>query len=175
MKAVMVKTQQLSIHLTTAITLALAVFGANRTSMRNQPAIPMIMAGPSLKPGLCETPVSLLDLSATITSHFGTNLPEGGPGRSLKDIADLPGDSERVVFSEYHAVGAVSGAFMIRKGNWKYNYYVGFEPELFDLKNDPEEMVNLAGVKEHADKQEELHADLLAICGSRRNRRTRSC
>ena len=127
-------------------------------------AIPMIMAGPSLKPGLCETPVSLLDLSATITSHFGTNLPEGGPGRSLKDIADLPGDSERVVFSEYHAVGAVSGAFMIRKGNWKYNYYVGFEPELFDLKNDPEEMVNLAGVEEHADKQEELHADLLAIC-----------
>ena len=33
---------------------------------------------------------------------------------------------------------------MVRKGRWKYHYYVGFPPELFDLTADPEETTNLA-------------------------------
>ena len=127
-------------------------------------AIPMIVAGPNTSQALCETPVSLLDLSATIPEHFGAEVVEPGPGRSLFDIASEPNDPERVVFSEYHAVGAVSGAFMIRKGNWKYTYYVGFEPELFDLKNDPEEVINLAGDADHQNIVEEMHSELLNIC-----------
>ena len=34
---------------------------------------------------------------------------------------------------------------MIKKGRFKYIHYVGYEPELFDLANDPEEFTNLAG------------------------------
>lgn len=127
-------------------------------------AIPMILAGPNIKSGVCETPVSWLDVSATITDHFDTQLPADGPGIPLTKIATSPYDAERVIFSEYHAVGAVSGAFMIRKGDWKYIYYVGFEPELFNLKNDPEEMTNLGQSPEHATKRTELHDELLAIC-----------
>ncbi len=125
-------------------------------------AIPMIMAGPQIESGICDTPVSLLDVSATITSHFGLTL--NGPGRSLADWAGQPFDENRVVFSEYHAAGAVSGAFMIRKGNWKYIHYVGFEPELFDLKSDPQEEVNFAGDPRYTSKLNELDADLRAIC-----------
>lgn len=33
---------------------------------------------------------------------------------------------------------------MLRKGRWKYIEYIGFEPELFDLEEDPEEATNLA-------------------------------
>ena len=73
-------------------------------------------------------------------------------------------DHERVVFSEYHAAGAVSGAFMIRKGMWKYIYYAGFEPELFDLENDPEELHNCADDPAAHEKRAELHRELLAIC-----------
>ncbi|MGI9355872.1 MAG: sulfatase-like hydrolase/transferase [Rhizobiaceae bacterium] len=127
-------------------------------------AIPMIMAGPNIDIGICETPVSLLDVSATIADHFGTRLPENGPSETLAKIAEAPYDEQRVVFSEYHAAGAVSGAFMIRKGDWKYVHYVGFEPELFDLKNDPQELIDLATDPALADKLVELRAGLFAIC-----------
>jgi choline-sulfatase len=69
-----------------------------------------------------------------------------------------------VIFSEYHAVGAVSGAFMLRKGRWKYNHYVGFAPELFDLKDDPEELVNLADDPAFASTLVLLQSDLNQIC-----------
>ena len=40
--------------------------------------------------------------------------------------------------------GAATGAFMIRKGKFKYVYYVGMPPQLFDLESDPYERRNLA-------------------------------
>ena len=33
---------------------------------------------------------------------------------------------------------------MLRDGKYKYIHYVNFEPELYDLHSDPEELVNLA-------------------------------
>jgi choline-sulfatase len=33
---------------------------------------------------------------------------------------------------------------MLRKGRWKYHEYVGYEPELFDLDADPDEIANKA-------------------------------
>ena len=47
------------------------------------------------------------------------------------------------MFSEYHAFGSPSAAFMLRNGRYKYNYYVGYPPELFDLDADPGEERNL--------------------------------
>ena len=126
--------------------------------------IPMIMAGPEVEHGTCDTPVSLLDLSKTIANHFGTDIQGAAGIRSLKDIAASPADLERVVFSEYHAAGAVSGGFMLRKGKWKYNHYVGFPPELFDLENDPEELTDLAGDAEYKEIVAQMHAALLEIC-----------
>ena len=39
---------------------------------------------------------------------------------------------------------------MIRKRNFKYIHYVGYDPELFDLEKDPDELNNLAGDDGHA-------------------------
>ena len=127
-------------------------------------AVPLIMAGPGIARGSCDTPVSLLDLSATIAGHFGTRI-DGAPGiRSLYDIAAESPDPERPVFSEYHAAGAVSGAFMLRRGRWKYHHYVGFPPELYDLETDPEETANLAADPAHADTLAHMEAELRRIC-----------
>lgn len=124
--------------------------------------IPMIIAGPDIAPGTCATPVSLIDLSQTIAHCFGGQL-EGAPGRSLLTILSEPEAPERPVFSEYHAAGAVTGAFMLRKGRWKYHYYLGFPPELFDLLEDPEELADLGGDPEHSGIVAMMHAELCKI------------
>ena len=122
-------------------------------------SVPLIMAGPDINQGTCATPVDLLDLAATIPAHFGLEFEsEGIP---LGEIAARSEDPERVILSQYHAVGSVSGAFMLRKGRWKLNHYVGFTPELFDLSQDREETNDLAADPAYA----KVLSDLMeALC-----------
>lgn len=134
------------------------------TLYQESAAIPMIMAGPGIPSRRCATPVSLLDLSVTIPAHFGVPFNAAEGLRSLPEIASAPDDPEREVFSEYHAVGAVSGAYMIRHGRWKYHYYVGFPPELFDLETDPEETRDLAGDPAFAAVVARMERRLRQIC-----------
>ncbi|CAG9171184.1 Choline-sulfatase [Cupriavidus laharis] len=130
-------------------------------------SVPMILAGPGVKPGVCETPVDLLDLFPTILQGAGIDAgPEMGqrPGRSLFELAEAPADPERPILSEYHAAGSNTAGFMLRKGRWKYHHYVRFEPELFDLETDPEETRNLAADPVHAGALVRMRAALYQIC-----------
>ncbi len=52
-------------------------------------------------------------------------------------------------------------AAMLKKGNWKYCYYVGDREELYNLKDDPWEMINLANNKLYRNQKEELKNHLL--------------
>ena len=129
--------------------------------------VPMIAAGPGIECRVVNTPVNLTDLYPTILEVVGVTDIDASiarPGRSLFSIAQETAQPNRAVFSEYHAFGAESGAFMLRKGRWKYHYYVGFAPELFDLEHDPEELVDLAADPSSRPVLEELHCELLAIC-----------
>ena len=127
-------------------------------------AVPLIVARPGQEASVCETPVSLLDISATIPDHFGLTFQNDGPGKSLYQIADQPTDKTRIVLSEYHAAGAVTGAFMLRRGQWKLIHYVEFEPELFDLAQDPEELTNLAQNPTHKAILADMAKALREIC-----------
>ena len=108
--------------------------------------VPLILSGPDVPVAkICRTPVSLVDGYPSIMDAVGEDFGDGKlPGRSWFSIAAEPYDSDRTVLSEYHAVGAATGAFMLRQGRYKYCYYVGMAPQLFDLENDPEELSDLA-------------------------------
>lgn len=129
--------------------------------------VPMLLRSPGLAPGVCETPVDLLDLFPTLLEGAGVDaapLMGDRPGRSLFAVAGAPADPQRVVFSEYHAAGSNTAAFMVRRGRWKYHHYVGHRPELFDLATDPEEVRDLAGDPAHAEVVREMEAQLHRIC-----------
>lgn len=129
-------------------------------------AIPMIMAGPGIPAGhTVETPVSLVDMYQTILECTG--LP------STRDEAHLPGKSlfsflaneepERPALSEYHAAGSITAMYMLRKGRWKYTHYVGYRPELFDLKDDPGEVTDLGESAAHAQVRATMERELRKI------------
>ena len=107
--------------------------------------VPMIAAGPDIPAGeVVDTPVTHVDCYPTILQAAGITPSDEEttlPGHSLVELAN--GDEpERTVLSEYHDGGAITGMFMIRDGNWKYVCYPGYDPQLFDLKADPDELVN---------------------------------
>ena len=129
-------------------------------------AIPLILAGPDVPAGkICGTAANFVDYYHTILDGVGlaTESTDDRPGASLWAIATSDDDPSRISFSEYHAVGAPSGAYMLRQGDWKYHYYVGFAPELFNLANDPEELRDLAGDPTHAGKLAEMGQTLRTI------------
>jgi choline-sulfatase len=126
-------------------------------------AVPLIMAGEDIPRGhVACTPASLVDLHPTFLKGLGEQASADEitlPGRSLFRLAreEQPG---RIVFSEYHAVGAMAGIYMIRKGRWKYVHYVGHCPQLFDLEADPHEGTDLGQSPAHMALRAELEADL---------------
>jgi choline-sulfatase len=109
--------------------------------------VPVLLAGPDVPEGfVCHEPVSLVDVFPTATECVGLPThPDDRdlPGSSLFDVARGVAP-QRTILSEYHAAGAATGAFMIRKGPFKYVYYAGMMPQLFDLGSDPQETRDLA-------------------------------
>lgn len=127
--------------------------------------VPMILAGEGVPAGkTVNTPVSLIDIAPTAAAATGAKL-SGEPlaGESLIDIAEAA-DTDRIVFAEYHASGSDTGQFMIRSGQWKYVFYVGTVPQLFDLEQDPDELVDLGTSPEYAKIRAQLDAELRRIC-----------
>jgi choline-sulfatase len=121
--------------------------------------VPMILAGPDVPEGfVSKEPVSLVDCFPTITAGAGLSAhPQDRdlPGANLVEVAHGTAP-RRTVMSEYHAAAAATGAFMIRKGPFKYVHYVGMPPQLFDLDEDPQERRDLG--------QDPAWAGLVAEC-----------
>lgn len=132
---------------------------------RESTAIPLLLSGPGVASGRCRSHCSLVDVFQTVLQAVGVPaVPEDAalPGRSLLELAELP-EQGRCGFSEYHAVGSPSAAFMLAHGDYKYHHYVGYAPELFDLRQDPEEAEDLAGSGAHRQVLDDLRERLYAM------------
>ncbi len=129
--------------------------------------VPLILNGPGIPAGhRVATPVSLVDAYPTIIDAVGetaTAEERKLPGTSLLRLLDGQ-DADRTVFSEYHAVGSMTGIFMVRFGRYKYVHYDGYRPQLFDLDADPMETRDLAVAGGHDTEIAEGERRLRAIC-----------
>ncbi len=130
-------------------------------------AVPMIISGDGVPSGMVvDTPVSLVDCYQTVMECVDEELTEQErslPGTSLYQIANGE-ESDRCVISEYHDGGVSSGLFALRKGHWKFNYYPGHPPQLFDLSIDPQEDNDLASNLKFEHILEECELALRNIC-----------
>ncbi len=135
--------------------------------------IPLVIA----KPGVTTRQdvydlTSCIDLLPTLLSLYGQSIPDWCEGQILPAFPDAPGGAARAVYAveskDSPKHGAIQvGSFMIRRGDYKLLHYLTrpgttIPDELYDLKNDPEEMENLIGshLEVAADLQAELEEQL---------------
>lgn len=123
--------------------------------------VPLMFRVPGRQAGVCDAPVSLVSLSATLTELAGVEQVPPNDGVSLAPLLDSPHSKSDFgpVFAEYGLTGPQKS--MIRRGQWKYTYWLHDLPELYDLKSDPEELHNLAADPQYAAIANKLRAQLL--------------
>lgn len=115
------------------------------------------------KPGrVVDTPVSSVDFFPTLLEMAGMKPPRPVDGVSLAPLLrGGPAPAREAIYWHYphysNQGGAPGGA--IRMGDWKLiEFYEDGRLELFNLKDDPGETVNLA--RKNAQKAREMHAKL---------------
>ncbi len=120
---------------------------------------PLIFAGPGIPHGRSEALVYLFDLFPTFCELTGAAPPEVVEGKSLVPV--IRGDKPRVretLFGAYRNCQR-----MIRDERWKlikYNAGGIRNMQLFDLKDDPDELQNLAGNPRFAEQTRRLEGQL---------------
>ncbi|MFC3878665.1 sulfatase-like hydrolase/transferase [Algoriphagus namhaensis] len=121
--------------------------------------VPMIIAGPGVPENeIQEAYTYLFDLFPTLAALADLPLPEGIDGVNLVKVMD--GNSEGIRGSMFNAYRHTVRS--IRKDDWKLIRYPERDfTQLFNLKDDPDELNNLADKPEMAPKIEELRALLL--------------
>jgi choline-sulfatase len=115
--------------------------------------VPLLVSAPGrIAPGRRAEAVSLLDVAPTLLELAASGPADEMDGFSLGSLLDGR-DSARPapVVGEYLAEGVTSPAVMIRRGPHKFISCEGDPDQLYDLSNDPLELVNLAKLPTHAE------------------------
>ena len=152
--------------------------------------IPMIVVDPSPRADATRGTVSdalveSIDLAPTFVEFFGGDaLPHRLEGRALQPLihGGAPPAWRRYAISEYdYSVSPTARAldvrpmdarmFMVADRQWKYVHADGFRPMLFDLENDPGELVDLGADPSLGGVRARL-LDALNLWGRRQSQRT---
>jgi arylsulfatase A-like enzyme len=129
--------------------------------------IPFIVYAPGIyTPHIDTHLVANIDLAPTIAELAGAPIPNSVNGESMVSLLENPAAEWRDEILLEHwpteeGVGSMIPEFYsIRTAEWKYTEYVTGEAELYDLVNDPYELVNLAGKSDYSDIEAELKVKL---------------
>lgn len=125
--------------------------------------VPLIMSWPGVLPEgfRCRNVVSQLDLTASLLDSLGAPALPNSPGRSLVPL--LRGQRAQwddMALAEF-ATDDGWVQRMIRRGDWKFVYYDGYEPQLYNLREDPDELHNRAGELSLRALREDLRRQVL--------------
>ena len=125
--------------------------------------VPLIFRVPGTRtPGArCAAHVSQVDVLPALAELCGVSLSGKLDGASLASLLREPAQrADRTVFAEF-ALRTPNAKYMVRRGPWKYSYYVSDMPELYNLAEDPGEMRNLALSAGHKGTLDQMHQTLL--------------
>jgi iduronate 2-sulfatase len=107
--------------------------------------VPLIMRVPTSKPGTSSSIVELVDLFPTACDATGLPIPQGVEGKSLLSVLENPKATVKEA-----AFSFVGKGTSMRTSNWAYMKYGDGSEELYEMKKDPKQFVNLAQSAEHA-------------------------
>ncbi len=121
--------------------------------------VPLIIAGPGIEPGSkTEAQVYLREIYPTTCEIAGISVPEKVSAAGFNDV--LKGEKKehhKTIFGYY----ADTQRMIRHNDGWKLIYYPKLDKrQLFNVKEDPQELRNLAGKKEYAKIESKLAKEL---------------
>jgi len=125
--------------------------------------VPMFVRFPKKikEPYISDKLVSNMDTTATILDAAGVEVPEYFDSRSLLELVDNPNQWRDVLVSEHNGKGDKVLERIAIKGNYKYVAALPERDELYDLKNDPNEFVNLVDDKKYQHVKQQMQQELI--------------
>ncbi len=117
-----------------------------RTYYDGSAGVPLLISGPDVPHGKrVHTPVELVDLFPTMCEWANIEKPESLDGESLNSLLGNKTSARKKTWARSELFGGKRKSFrMIRDERWKLVEFPEYTPRLFDLKNDPDEMNDLA-------------------------------
>jgi choline-sulfatase len=125
--------------------------------------VPLTFRMPGGTPAVCPQPVSLISLKATLGELCQVPISTPIDGKSFAYLVQNPASTRSYgpVFAEYD-LGLKTAKYMVLDGECKYTFWVQDIDELYNLREDPEEMLNLAQRAENRETVERLKTELFA-------------
>ncbi|MFZ5830046.1 MAG: sulfatase-like hydrolase/transferase [Planctomycetota bacterium] len=119
--------------------------------------VPLVLAGPGIPQGRSDALTYLYDIYPTVCELVGAPVPDGLDGKSFAPV--LRGEKPAIRDSLFLAYEDVQRA--VRDEQWKLIIYPQINrSQLFDLQQDPQEMHDLIGDPQHAERIEALITEM---------------